>query len=54
VNNEMRQYLIANGIRHETSTAGTPQQNGVTERYNRTLLEMVRALIHSAGIPDKL
>jgi len=54
VNQEMREYLSRNGIRHETTTADTPQQNGVAERYNRTLLETVRALMLSAGIPDNL
>src|SRR5215469_2398712 len=50
----MHEYLISNGIRHETSAAYTPQQNGVAERYNRTLLETVRSIMQSAGIPDKL
>ena len=54
INAEMHEYLAENGIRHETTTAETPQQNGVAERYNRTLLETIRALKISAGIPDKL
>ena len=29
---------------------GTPQQNGVAERWNRTILDKVRALIHHAGL----
>ena len=32
----------------------TPQQNGVAERYNRTLLESIRAIKLSAGVPDNL
>ena len=35
-------------------TAETPQQNGVAERYNRTLLESLHAMMHSAGVPDLL
>jgi len=54
VNREMQEYLTKNGIRCETTVADTPQQNGVSERYNRTLLETVRALMHSAGIPTNL
>ena len=31
-----------NGIVSQFSAPGTPQQNGVAERRNRTLLDMVR------------
>ena len=30
----------------------TPQENGVSERMNRTLVEMARCLLHDAGLPD--
>ena len=50
----MRNYLTANGIRHELTTPYTPQQNGVAERYNRTLQETIRALMLSTGIPQNL
>nr|GEX50099.1 integrase, catalytic region, zinc finger, CCHC-type, peptidase aspartic, catalytic [Tanacetum cinerariifolium] len=33
------------GITHETSTAKTPQQNGVVERRNRTLVEAARTML---------
>nr|GEV89443.1 retrovirus-related Pol polyprotein from transposon TNT 1-94 [Tanacetum cinerariifolium] len=33
------------GITHETSAAKTPQQNGVVERINRTLVEAARAML---------
>jgi hypothetical protein len=54
VNKDMRQYLTDNGIRHETTVSYTPEQNGVSERYNRTLLECVRAIMISANIPNGL
>lgn len=54
VNHEMRNYLLKHGIHHETTTANTPQQNGVAERYNRTLQDTIRAIMHAAGMPDKL
>lgn len=38
------------GIRHETSTRYTPQQNGVAERYNRTISERVGALLADTGL----
>ncbi len=30
----------------------TPQQNGVAERMNRTLLDKVRAMLVDAGLPE--
>jgi len=50
----MKECLAANGIRHETTVAYTPEQNGVAERYNRTLLECVRVIMTSADIPQEL
>jgi len=54
INAEMHEYCQAQGIRHETTTADTPQQNGVAERFNRTLLEALRAMMHAAGVPEEL
>ncbi|GJY19395.1 integrase, catalytic region, zinc finger, CCHC-type containing protein [Tanacetum coccineum] len=38
------------GIRHETSTARTPEQNGVVERWNRTLVEAARTMLSAAKV----
>ncbi|GKD24859.1 integrase, catalytic region, zinc finger, CCHC-type containing protein, partial [Tanacetum coccineum] len=38
VNQNLRSYYESVGISHETSVARSPQQNGVVERQNRTLL----------------
>ena len=38
------------GIRHEISAPYSPQQNGVAERMNRTLVESVRSMIFGARI----
>jgi hypothetical protein len=38
-------YLEEEGIKHEFSTPYTPQQNGVVERKNRTLIDMVRTML---------
>ncbi|KRZ48337.1 Retrovirus-related Pol polyprotein from transposon TNT 1-94 [Trichinella nativa] len=40
-----QKFLRVNGIRHETSVQYTPQQNGVAERKNRTLLDMARCML---------
>ncbi|KAK2996779.1 hypothetical protein RJ639_025625 [Escallonia herrerae] len=48
---ELQQYLKAHGIIHQTTCSNTPQQNGVAERKNRHLLEVVRASLMEAHLP---
>ena len=40
LNNEFEDYLLEHGIVSQLTAPGTPQQNGVAERRNRTLLDM--------------
>ncbi|PRQ17191.1 putative RNA-directed DNA polymerase [Rosa chinensis] len=49
----MTDYLSAQGIIHQTSCVGTPQQNGIAERKNRDLLEKARALMLQTNVPKK-
>ncbi|XP_023742428.1 uncharacterized protein LOC111890550 [Lactuca sativa] len=42
-NNQMKQLCRGNNIKHQTSCVRTPQQNGLAERRNRQILEIVRA-----------
>ncbi|KAA0032993.1 gag/pol protein [Cucumis melo var. makuwa] len=43
-----QEYLIEHGIKSQLSAPNTPQQNGVSERRNRTLLDMVRSMMSFA------
>ncbi|GJW93436.1 retrovirus-related pol polyprotein from transposon TNT 1-94 [Tanacetum coccineum] len=45
VNQTLREYYEKVGISHETSIARSPQQNGVVERCNRTLIEAARTML---------
>nr|GFB28427.1 retrovirus-related Pol polyprotein from transposon TNT 1-94 [Tanacetum cinerariifolium] len=45
VNQTLRDYYEEVGISHETSVALFPQQNGVVERRNRTLIEAARTML---------
>ncbi|GJX98039.1 retrovirus-related pol polyprotein from transposon TNT 1-94 [Tanacetum coccineum] len=51
VNQTLREYYEEVGISHETSVARTPQQNGVIERRNRTLVEAARMMLIFAQAP---
>ena len=48
---DMSNYLHSNGILHQTSCVGTPQQNGISERKNRDLLEKTRAIMLQMNVP---
>nr|GEZ71619.1 Gag-Pol polyprotein [Tanacetum cinerariifolium] len=44
-------YFAAEGIQQKTSVARTPEQNGVVERQNRTLVEAARIMLSAAKVP---
>ena len=48
------QYLQEQGITRQLTTAHTPSQNGVSERKNRTILNMVRAMLIGRHVPKFL
>ncbi|GJS64523.1 retrotransposon protein, putative, ty1-copia subclass [Tanacetum coccineum] len=50
-NREFEQLCIESGIARHLTVAGTPQQNGVAERMNITLMDKVRYLLIQSGLP---
>src|SRR5579871_3822923 len=54
VNNAMSKYLEEYGIEHQRTVPYTPQQNGVSERFNRTAMEKTRAILHRGNLPLRL
>ena len=48
VSGEFENYLRSKGIHHELTVPNCPQQNGITEHMNRTLMECARC---HAGVP---
>ncbi|GKB30243.1 retrovirus-related pol polyprotein from transposon TNT 1-94, partial [Tanacetum coccineum] len=50
-NSEMNQFCQIKGIKREFSIARTPQQNGVAERKNRTLIEAARTMLADSLFP---
>lgn len=47
-------FLQENGIVAQYTMPGSPDQNGVAERRNRTLLDMVRSMLSSSKLPKSL
>ncbi|CAL8994835.1 unnamed protein product [Prunus brigantina] len=54
VNHTLTQFFRDQGIIHQTTTPFTPQQNGVSERKNRQLLEVARSLMLDMSVPHHL
>ena len=48
---EFRQFLEDHGITSQLAAPGQPQQNGVAERRNITLLDMLRSMMSYASLP---
>jgi len=47
-------FLEEHGICAQYTMPGTPQQNGVAERRNRTLMDMVRSMMSNSSLPKSL
>jgi transposase InsO family protein len=52
-NSQIEGFLEEEGIKHEFSSPYRPQQNGVVERNNRTLLDMARTMLDEYKTPDR-
>ena len=48
---EFNQFCKENGIKRQLTAAYTPQRNGVVERKNRTIMNMVRCMLSEKKIP---
>jgi transposase InsO family protein len=53
-NTNIKAYCDEIGIKHEVSSTYTPQQNGVVERKNRTLITLARIMLDEYNTPEKL
>jgi transposase InsO family protein len=51
-NSQIKEFLEEEGIKHELYSTYTPQQNGVVERKNRTLLDMERIMLDEYKTAD--
>lgn len=51
--NAFMTHCRENGIQRQLTVKYTPQQNGVAERKNRTIVEMARSMLEQKGLPKK-
>lgn len=51
---ELQQFLDSKGIQFQCTVHDSPQQNGIAERKNRTLVEAVRTMLHHRNLPRYL
>lgn len=54
VSNEFQTYCETKGISRHLTAPYSPQQNGVVERQNRTLLGMTRSILKHMNLPNYL
>jgi hypothetical protein len=53
LNKDLQEYLKSKGIQFQCTVGYSPQQNGVAERKNRTLMEATRTVIEDSGLSMK-
>ncbi|CAL2236277.1 unnamed protein product [Prunus armeniaca] len=51
MSNEFLAYCSEAGIQRQLTVAYSPQQNGVVERKNRTVIEMAKSMLHEKRLP---
>ncbi|GKA26551.1 putative reverse transcriptase domain, ribonuclease H-like domain, aspartic peptidase domain protein [Tanacetum coccineum] len=51
LNKTLNAFFKEQGFEHQTSTPRTPEQNGVVERRNRTLVEAARTMLSASKLP---
>nr|GEV58329.1 retrotransposon protein, putative, unclassified [Tanacetum cinerariifolium] len=48
----IKDHICSSWILHQTSVTRTPEQNGIVERWNRTLVEAARTMLSAAKVPQ--
>ena len=51
ISNEFMEFCKYHGIKRQITTRYTPQQNGVAERKNQTIMNMARSMMKEKHIP---
>ena len=51
--NDFLSFCKTNGIKRQFTTSYTPQQNGIVERKNSTIMEMARSMMKAKHLPNE-
>jgi transposase InsO family protein len=54
MSNNFHTHLTDAGTEHHLTVYDTPEQNGITERLNLTLMDKVRAMLYDSGLSQML
>ena len=54
ISGEFKDFCSAQGIRRDLIAPHNPQENGVAERKNRTIVGVARVILHDQGLPIHL
>ena len=54
ISSSFRDYCKTTGIQQQFTAPHTPQQNGISERDGRTIMDMTRCLLNEANFPKHL
>ncbi|KNZ50057.1 hypothetical protein VP01_4621g1 [Puccinia sorghi] len=54
INSSLEEYCREHRIQQRFSNAYTPQQNGLAEQFNRTILESLRTILYDSGFRHNL
>jgi transposase InsO family protein len=49
---EFGHYCVKRGVEHQLTAPYSPQQNGVVERCNQSIIDMVRCLLKTKALPS--
>jgi len=54
INHEFKELIRSEGIRHQTTVPYNPQQNGLAEKANRTVVERAQTMLLDAGMDKNI
>ena len=54
INKDLQMWCLDRGIEIQMTAPYTPEQNGVTERWNKTVVELAHSMIFARDIPNEL